>query len=123
MKIRFYLSAILLILNGLYSPVFAQDAQQVIGPVIDLMNKAIEDARIRNSPDYQYQEIQPGGLTRGQVVIIQQLLNKRGLDVGDPDGLVGPKTMAVVAQLQRKAGVPATGLPDQQLFDALLDGQ
>jgi hypothetical protein len=123
MKIRLCFSVSLLILNGLCSSVFAQDAQQVIGPVIDLVNKAIEDARIRNSPGYQYQEIQPGGLTRGQVVIIQQLLNKRGLDVGDPDGLVGPKTMAVVAQLQRKAGVLATGLPDQQLFDALLDGQ
>jgi membrane-bound lytic murein transglycosylase B len=87
------------------------------------MNKAIDDARVRDSPDYQYQQIEPGGLTRGQVIIIQQLLYKRGYDVGEPDGLVGPKTMAVVAQLQRKAGVLAIGLPDQQLFDALLDGQ
>lgn len=101
---------------------FAQDPQQVIAPFLDLMNKAIEEGQRQNSPAYQYQQIQPGGLTRGQVIIVQQLLIKRGYDLGDPDGIVGPKTMAVVAQLQVKAGLPPTGLPNQQLLTALLDG-
>jgi Putative peptidoglycan binding domain len=107
------------------SSTLAQDVQpeQIIGPVINLMGQAIEAARIRNSPEFINQQPQPGGLTRGQVIIVQQLLLQKGYDVGQPDGVVGPKTMAVVAQLQLKAGVPATGLPDQQLFEALLQGQ
>jgi putative peptidoglycan binding protein len=70
-----------------------------------------------------FQQPQPGGLTRGRVIIVQQLLTQKGYDVGQPDGVVGPKLMAVVAQLQRKAGVSVTGYPDQRLFDALVDGQ
>ena len=96
---------------------FAQDvqpdAQQIIGPVLDLMNRAIQ----------QGIQQQQNTLTRNQVIIVQQLLTQRGFDVGPPDGVVGPKTMAVVAQLQTKAGVPVTGVPDKQLLDALLQGQ
>jgi peptidoglycan hydrolase-like protein with peptidoglycan-binding domain len=60
---------------------------------------------------------------RSQVIIVQQLLLQRGYDVGAPDGVVGPKTMAVVGQLQARAGVPVTGLPDEQLLHALLNEQ
>jgi peptidoglycan hydrolase-like protein with peptidoglycan-binding domain len=99
-----------------------QDPQQVIAPFIDFMNRAIEESQRQNSPEYQYQQIQPGGLTRAQVVMVQQLLRQRGYDVGEPDGIVGPKTMTVVGQLQVKAGLSPTGLPDQQLLSALLAG-
>ena len=62
---------------------------------------------------------QPGELSSDQIQLVQQLLNRRGFDVGTPDGIVGPKTSAVVSQLQAKAGVPVTGVPTQQLLDAL----
>jgi peptidoglycan hydrolase-like protein with peptidoglycan-binding domain len=112
------------------TPVLAQDPQQVVAPFLDLMGRAIDEAarqqeldRIRNSPEYRDQQIQPGGLTRGQVIIVQQLLMKEGYDVGASDGEVGPKTRAAVAIAQHKASVPITGLPDQQLLDALLVAQ
>lgn len=79
--------------------------------------------RSRKLTEHRNQEVQPGGLTRAQVIILQQLLLQHGYKVGVPSGKVGPKTMAVVAQLQQKAGVPITGLPDQQLLDALLQAQ
>jgi hypothetical protein len=79
--------------------------------------------RSRKSTEYRNQEVQPGGLTRAQVIIVQQLLLQQGYKVGAPNGKIGPKTMAVVGQLQQKAGVPVTGLPDQQLLDALLQAQ
>jgi peptidoglycan hydrolase-like protein with peptidoglycan-binding domain len=104
---------IMLFLGGTASS-FAQDAQpdaqQVITPFVALLNRAIQ----------QGIEQQQNSLTSNQVVIVQQLLAQRGYDVGPPDGVVGPKTMAVVAQLQKQAGVPITGVPDKQLLDALL---
>lgn len=116
---------VIAIVCSLEVPSFAQDVepQQFIGPIIDLMGKVIEAERYRNSPEYINQQPQPGGLTRGQVIIVQQMLIQRGFDVGQPDGVVGPKTMAVVGQLQQKAGMPVTGLPDQRLLEALLAPQ
>jgi hypothetical protein len=114
----------------LTTPALAQDAGQVMGPFIDMMNKAIAEQarqqeleRLRNSPEFRNQEVQPGGLTRGQVIIVQQLLTQRGYDVGAPDGIIGPKTMAVVAQLQAKVGQEVNGYPTKLLLDALLQGQ
>ena len=119
-------------------PSKAQDPRNAIGPFLGIMGGVIDQAiqqqeaerlrrqyeqQVLNSPEYQNQQIQPGGLTRGKVIIVQQLLAQRGFDIGPPDGIVGPKTMAVVAQLQRKAGMPVTGYPTQQLFDALLEPQ
>jgi hypothetical protein len=106
-------------------PASAQDVQpgQIIGPVIDLMARAMEAERYKNSPEGQAAAVQPGGLTRSQVMIVQQLLTQRGYDVGPVDGWVGAKTMTVVAQLQQKAGVTPTGLPDQRLLEALLAPQ
>lgn len=113
----FVLTAVAIL--GFASPSLAQEANPVI-PLVNLMGTLIQQdiqQRIdKNSPD----AIQPGGLTRSQVIIVQQKLIDRGYDVGVPDGVVGPKTMAVVGTLQIKAGTRVTGLPDAQLLEALL---
>jgi peptidoglycan hydrolase-like protein with peptidoglycan-binding domain len=121
---------IAMIIGAFSTPLAAQDAQQVMGPFMQLMGTMIEQGarqqeieRYRNSPEFRDQEIQPGGLTRAQVVIVQQLLIQRGFDVGAPDGVIGPKTRAVVAKLQSKAGTPITGNPTQELLDALLQSE
>ena len=115
---------------GFASPLLAQDANPVI-PFVNIVGNLIqqkmqavalknqqkkEEEALKNSPD----AVQPGGLTRAQVMIVQQKLIDRGYDVGAPDGIVGPKTMAVVATLQSQVGTPITGYPTPQLMEALL---
>lgn len=49
----------------------------------------------------------------------QSLLNQRGFHVGEPDGLIGPKTKRAIMEFQRSAGIPVTGEVDQKLLQAL----
>jgi peptidoglycan hydrolase-like protein with peptidoglycan-binding domain len=103
----------------------AQDPQKVIGSFMDLMGKVRDEIAKQKELERQRkdQEIQPGGLTHAQVIILQQLLLDRGYDVGAPDGIIGPKTRTVVGQLQFRAGMPVDGNPTPQLFEALLQGK
>jgi lytic murein transglycosylase len=50
---------------------------------------------------------------------LQQLLTKRGYDVGAIDGLVGEKTRAAVKAMQIKFKLPADSYPTPQLLDIL----
>ena len=49
----------------------------------------------------------------------QAMLNQRGFSVGDPDGLIGPKTKRAIMEFQKDAGIPITGKVDQKLMQAL----
>lgn len=49
----------------------------------------------------------------------QALLNQRGFNVGEPDGLIGPKTKQAIMEFQRNAEIPITGKVDKQLLQAL----
>ncbi|MFD0917214.1 peptidoglycan-binding protein [Pseudahrensia aquimaris] len=46
-------------------------------------------------------------------------LNERGFKVGEPDGLIGPKTKRAIMEFQRAAGLPITGKVDRPLVAAL----
>ena len=59
-------------------------------------------------------------LSRSQVLELQTALNRRGLDSGTPDGLLGPMTREAVRRYQRSVGLPADGYPDQILLARLL---
>ncbi|MEM8749826.1 MAG: peptidoglycan-binding protein [Pseudomonadota bacterium] len=57
-----------------------------------------------------------------QQVMIQKAqakLNERGFAVGEPDGLMGPKTKNAIMEFQRSAGIPVTGKVDSKLLQAL----
>ena len=49
----------------------------------------------------------------------QDMLNQRGFDVGEPDGLIGPKTKRAIMEFQKSAGIPITGKVDKKLLEAL----
>jgi len=49
----------------------------------------------------------------------QMLLNQRGFSVGEPDGLMGPKTKKAIMEFQRGAGIPVNGKVDLKLLKAL----
>lgn len=63
-----------------------------------------------------------GGLSRAEKREVQRLLLKRGYDVGEPDGAIGAKTRAAIADVQRRIGMPEDGRPGQRVLAALRGG-
>ena len=51
---------------------------------------------------------------------IQTALNKQGYDAGNPDGVMGGKTKAAIAQFQQDSGMEPTGVIDETLARTLL---
>ncbi|MEP1206507.1 MAG: peptidoglycan-binding protein [Rhizobiaceae bacterium] len=49
----------------------------------------------------------------------QTMLNDRGFNVGEPDGLIGPKTKQAIMEFQKDAGIPITGKVDNKTLQAL----
>ncbi|HEY9549924.1 MAG TPA: lytic murein transglycosylase [Kiloniellaceae bacterium] len=50
---------------------------------------------------------------------MQALLNARGFDAGEPDGLVGPQTREALRAFQLAEGLPADGYPTPELIERL----
>ena len=54
---------------------------------------------------------------------LQELLQKRGYDVGRVDGVLGLKSRVAIRELQIKAGLPADGWPTAELLAAARTGR
>jgi membrane-bound lytic murein transglycosylase B len=67
----------------------------------------------------QTPQIKETPLSRAQVLMIQDRLNKEGFDVGKPDGIAGSRTRKAIKAFQKKAGVPADGYPSVDLLKLL----
>jgi hypothetical protein len=61
-------------------------------------------------------------LSQAQVKQLQQLLAKRGFDVGKIDGVIGEGTREAVRKMQIKYGLPADSYPTPQLLALLSRG-
>ena len=59
------------------------------------------------------------GLSREGRRELQALLAKHGYDVGAPDGAIGTKTKAAIADFQGKNGMPVNGRASQKVLEAL----
>jgi len=59
------------------------------------------------------------GLSRAGRRELQQLLIKRGYDVGEPDGAIGAKTKAAIADFEGKNGLKQDGRASAQVLAAL----
>ena len=55
----------------------------------------------------------PNALKLGQKMEVQELLLKAGYDIGDVDGIIGPKTIDALSEMQIKAGVQPSGKADK----------
>jgi hypothetical protein len=55
----------------------------------------------------------------GEIREVQMKLNQKGFNVGEPDGVMGPKTKDALAQFQRQQGLQESGDIDTQTVDAL----
>jgi lytic murein transglycosylase len=59
------------------------------------------------------------GLSRAERRELQQLLTKRGYDVGAPDGAIGEKTKAAISDFQEKNGLTVNGRASAKVLEAL----
>jgi membrane-bound lytic murein transglycosylase B len=58
-------------------------------------------------------------LTRDERTEMQQLLARRGFDIGAPDGRLGPKTRAAIRDFQARAGLVPDGFPSATVLARL----
>jgi hypothetical protein len=56
---------------------------------------------------------------RDEIRQVQIMLNQKGFNVGEPDGVMGERTKSALIQFQRKQGLQASGQIDQQTMGAL----
>ena len=59
------------------------------------------------------------GLSRKERRELQELLTKRGYDVGVPDGAIGAKTKSAIADFQGKNGLKVDGRASQKVLEKL----
>jgi len=62
-------------------------------------------------------------LSLPEAKLLQQILAKRGYDVGKIDGVIGASTRIGVRDMQKKYGLPADGYPTPELLAALQGGR
>ena len=65
-------------------------------------------------------DLQP--LPRSEMKALQEALNARGFDSGQPDGVMGPATRAAIRNWQRSAGQPPDGFPTLEMLRQLAPG-
>jgi lytic murein transglycosylase len=63
------------------------------------------------------------GLSRAERRELQALLNKRGYNVGEPDGAIGTKTKQAIADYQGRVGLDRNGRASGYVLDALRAGK
>jgi membrane-bound lytic murein transglycosylase B len=61
----------------------------------------------------------PGALKLDEKLEVQELLNRAGYDLGEPDGIIGPKTIDAVTAIQITWGQQPNGKADQDFLKAL----
>lgn len=61
----------------------------------------------------------PGALKLDEKLEVQKLLNRAGYDLGEPDGIIGPKSIDAVSAIQIKWGQQPNGKADQAFLKAL----
>lgn len=58
-------------------------------------------------------------LSRNNILQLQEALQKRGFDAGEPDGIMGPATRAAIRQFQSANGLVADGYPGETVLAEL----
>ena len=86
-----------------------------------------DDRRLLRDAPCRCAAAQPGTrrsrrLSLPELKELQQLLAKRGFDVGKIDGVVGASTRVAIRAMQIKFGLPADGYPSDELLDRMRNG-
>jgi lytic murein transglycosylase len=78
--------------------------------------------RLAGAPRVSEGRGETDGLDFAQTRELQQILAKRGYDVGKIDGIIGAQTRAAVRDMQKKTGLPADAYPTPELLSRLRGG-
>jgi lytic murein transglycosylase len=78
--------------------------------------------RLAGAPRFSPGRGETSGLDFAQTRELQQLLSRRGYDVGKVDGIIGVQTRAAVRDVQKKLGLPADSYPTPELLSRLRGG-
>ena len=79
--------------------------------------------RIAGAPRVSPGSGEVASLDMSQTRDLQQLLARRGYQVGKIDGILGAQTRAAVKDMQKKFGMPADSYPDEELLERLRTGR
>jgi membrane-bound lytic murein transglycosylase B len=52
----------------------------------------------------------------GQVIALQEQLNQKGFNAGEPDGILGPGTRRAISEFQHQQGMIADGFPGKEVL-------
>ena len=63
------------------------------------------------------------GLSRAERKEVQELLLKRGYDVGEADGAIGARTRQAITEYQQRIGMAPDGRPGGYVLDSLRRGR
>jgi len=63
------------------------------------------------------------GLSRAERKEVQELLLRRGFDIGEADGAIGARTRQALVEYQGRVGLPADGRAGGRVLDALRAGR
>ncbi len=97
--------AVALLAGGIFLPMLAgAQAPAPLGPSL---------------PQANHPGLQPDGVVRDQLRILQQELAARGYEVGAIDGVLGERTRAAIRAYQRDKGLPVTGKATRALVAQL----
>jgi hypothetical protein len=97
-------------LPAMYARVKGRVVQPAPAPDYDY---AAVSAWLKTRPELQH--CIAGDLVRG----VQEMLKRRGLEVGPIDGILGPRTAAALREFQQQQGLPRSGEPDEATLKAL----
>jgi hypothetical protein len=89
--------------------------------VVDRDHRIIAVMPVGSSAAQREGGSQSGSLSLSQSEIreVQMKLNQKGFNVGEPDGVMGPKTKDGLSQFQRQQGLQERGDIDRETADAL----
>jgi lytic murein transglycosylase len=79
-------------------------------------------SRLAGAPPLSQGDAPVETLSLAEMKELQQLLARRGFDVGKIDGVIGASTRDAVRTMQIKYGLPPDGYPSEELLDRLRNG-
>lgn len=102
-----------------YDAVYSYNAADSYALAISLLSDRLRGAGEVRTP---WPTDDPG-LSRAERKEVQELLLRRGYDIGEADGAIGARTRQGIAEYQTRVGLSGNGRPSKRVLEALRAGR